>query len=188
MCSYISCRRVERSFASGEMNLNRCSICSDLFDLRIRARRVNETCLSLVGKRLTDFPSIFPRGHFCRRPSFVASIHRPQEAIRSFPIRERESRLIFRAVRDLHCIPQPEAVDQEGPRRDSEVAEEPARFLPFVAHGSATRDIVSIVPLIGKIKVFPDHRELYVMSQKVSSAKLARLMWYVKQLWNFGAS
>lgn len=121
---------------------------------RVRSKRTNETCLFLHEKCLTDLPSICPRGLSCRRPGFVAGIHRPQEAIRSFPIRERESGLIFQTVRDLHYIPKPEAVDQEGPRHDSEVAEEPARFLPFVAHGSATRDIVSIVPLIGKINVF----------------------------------
>lgn len=144
-------RRIACSFETGGVSFN-YRRAFDLFTSEIDEGKSNLSFFA--GNVWQIFPSIFLRGHSCRRPGFVASIHRPQEAIRSFPIRERESGLIFRTVRDLHYIPKPEAVDLEGPRDDSEVAEELARFLPFVAHGSATRDIVSIVPLIGKIKVF----------------------------------
>lgn len=83
--------------------------------------------------------------------SFVAGIHRSQEAIRSFPIRERRAHFPNGTRLALYSETGSGRSRRTAPRSR---IEEPARFLPFVAHGSATRDIVSIVPLIGKIKVF----------------------------------
>lgn len=83
--------------------------------------------------------------------SFVAGIHRSQEAIRSFPIRERRAHFPDGTRLALYSETGSGRSGRTAPRSR---IEEPARFLPFVAHGSATRDIVSIVPLIGKIKVF----------------------------------
>lgn len=93
-------------------------------------------------------------------------IHRPQEAIRSFPIRERERRAHFPdgtrlalysetgSGRSVRTVP-----------RFFKAVEESARILLSVAHESATRNIVSYCPFNRKNQSFPVQRNLYVTSR-----------------------
>ena len=113
-------------------------------------------------------PQFLPTEMGGERPVPALFQFRPGESIvgrKQFVVFQSENEtaaLIFRGVRDLHYTPKPEAVDQREDRRRRGATSrsqkgKPRTFLfppVFVSRGNAIRDIVSIVPLIEKIKLF----------------------------------
>lgn len=118
--------------------------------------------------QLTHHSSVSLRGHSCLRSSFVAGIHRPQEAIRSFPIRERERRAHFPDGTRLALY------SETGSGRSGRTA-------PRLHSRSGVCTFSSLrcprerysryrlyCPFNRKNQSFPNHHDLYVISRDIS--------------------
>lgn len=123
-------------------------------------------------EQLTHLFSISLRAHSRLRFSLVASIHRPQEAIRSFPIREREKRAHFPGATRLALY------SETGNGRSVRTAprlrsrRQACTFSSLRCPRERYSRYRLYCPFNRKNQSFPNHYELYVISRDIFFFKI----------------